>query len=183
MRSLTFIIVAVSAVWPATSAQARDVRRLQPSSKWVVNYADDSCSLGRSFGEGDRKVMLFLEQFVPGDTFNMMLVGKSVDLRSRRTKASVRFGPNEEESEETGVAATTNNTPAIILHGHQRLAPLTDAEKSAAKAAVDRKYAVRSTTDRSGTRESCNVARARKDPAVQPRARNRSDGRGTCGPA
>jgi outer membrane biosynthesis protein TonB len=138
MSSLRFIIAAAAAVWPVTSAEARDVRRLQPSSKWVVNYADDSCSLGRSFGEGDRKVVLFLEQFVPGDTFRMMLVGKSVDLRSQRNKVSVRFGPNEEESEETGVAATTNNTPAIILHGHQRLAPLTDAEKSAAKAAVDR---------------------------------------------
>jgi TonB family protein len=138
MRILIAIIAAVGAASIVAPAQARDVRRLQPSSKWVIDYADDSCRLSRSFGEGDRKVMLFLEQFVPGDTFNMMFVGKSVDLRSQRDKASVRFGPNEEESEETGVAATTNNTPAIILHGHQRLAPLTDAEESAAKAAVDR---------------------------------------------
>jgi len=46
-------------------------RHLAPSSPWVVNYADDSCSLGRAFGEGDQKVTVFFDQYEPGDTFTL----------------------------------------------------------------------------------------------------------------
>lgn len=136
MRSLTLIIAAIAVAWPV-AGQAREARHLQPSSKWVVNYSDDSCTLSRSFGEDDHKVTLFLEQFVPGDTFTMTLVGKPL-ARSRADDVTVRFGPNEVESEESGVAATTQNIPAVILHGPQRLAPLTEAERAARKSAIER---------------------------------------------
>lgn len=133
-------VAALAAAGLAASAQARDVRHLQPSSKWVVNYADDSCSLGRSFGEGNRKVNLILQQFVPGDSFNIMFVGYPVEPVNpvRPIKATLQFGPNEEKSDETGLTATTTKIPAFILDGMQRLAAPTKAEKSAAESATRR---------------------------------------------
>ena len=77
MRRLIGLGLALAMI-SAASAKPREVRHLAPSSVWVVNYADDSCSLGRSFGEGDRKITLFFEQFEPGDSFTLMFVGKAL---------------------------------------------------------------------------------------------------------
>ena len=35
--------------------------RLQPSSEWIVDYAENSCRMIRSFGEGDSKVIMLLK--------------------------------------------------------------------------------------------------------------------------
>ena len=136
MRSLISLVLAVSIPSIAVAAKAREVRQLKPSSQWVVDYANDSCSLGRSFGDGDRKISVFFDQFEPGDTFNMVFVGKALDSGDGWPKVTVQFGPNGDQSEAIAVGATTNNKPAIILQGGQRIVPLTDAEKAARKKAA-----------------------------------------------
>ena len=137
MRTLVGLLLAASIV-STGNAKPHEIRQLAPTGKWVVDYADDSCSLSRNFGEGDRKVTVFFEQFEPGDTFNVTLVGPSVDPKDRPVVGLLRFGPNEDEDEVTGAAALTNGIPAIIFQGGQRLVPLTDAEKSARKKAAAR---------------------------------------------
>ena len=134
MRRLIGLGLALAMI-SAASAKPREVRHLAPSSVWVVNYADDSCSLGRSFGEGDRKITLFFEQFEPGDSFTLMFVGKALgDLRDR-PMITVRFGPNEEQEEAAAISATNDGVPALILGSGNRIAPLTKAEKLARKKA------------------------------------------------
>ena len=135
MRSLIAFVLSVALV-STGNAKTLEVRHLQPTSQWVVDYADDSCSLGRSFGEGDRKVTLFFDQFEPGDTFNLTFVGKSMDSNYGSPKTSLRFGPSEEQVDATAVSATTKNVPAIIVEGGHRIGPLTDAEIAARKKAV-----------------------------------------------
>jgi len=132
MRSSIGFLLAVALV-SSGSAKERAVRQLAPSTQWVVDYANDSCSLGRGFGVGDQKVTLFFDQYEPGDTFNLTFVGKPVYVEMGSPKATIQFGPNEIPADETAVSATTKNTPAIILQGNQRLGPLTDAEKAARK--------------------------------------------------
>ncbi|MFL6729297.1 MAG: energy transducer TonB [Sphingomicrobium sp.] len=136
MRKLIAFVLAVAVVSTA-NAKTRDVRRLAASTRSVVDYAKDSCSLGRSFGDGDRKVTVFFDQYAPGDTFTLTFVGSSVDSNGLAQDATVKFGPNEEEDDVTVVGATTDNTPAIILQGSQRIAPLTKTEEAARKKAAD----------------------------------------------
>ena len=136
MRKSIFLLLAV-ALASAADAKPREVRHLAPSSRWVVNYANESCSLGRNFGEGDQKVTLFFDQYEPGDSFSLTFVGKPVAVAEVNPKAVVQFGPNEEPQEATAVGATTDHVPALILQGSQRIGPMTEDEKAARKKASD----------------------------------------------
>jgi TonB family protein len=135
MRSFLLMAVGVGLAWQSVSVQARDTRRLPPSSKWIVNYADDSCRLARKFGQGNSEVILIFDQFAPGDWFKLTFVGKSLRPRNelRPINAEMRFGPNELEFRTTGTTATTGSLPTFIVDEAQRLAPLTEAEASANK--------------------------------------------------
>ena len=124
-------------------ADARSVRRLQPSGKWVVEYAADTCRLGREFGQGNERVTVFFEQFVPGDIFNLTFVGRSIVTSGTASKAAIRFGPNEPVDPDNSVSvATVGSYPAILLGGFQRLAPATKSEQAASREAArnDRAY-------------------------------------------
>jgi TonB family protein len=124
------IAVGLALSLQAMPADARETRRLAPASKWVVNYAEDSCRLGRKFGEGDRQVILLLDQFEPGDWFKMMFVGKSIEARSSASiEGILRWGPSESEEEISGVSGMTGDLPTFLLDSTQRLAPLTEGEK------------------------------------------------------
>jgi TonB family protein len=116
------------------------VQHVTPSSKWVVDYGKDSCTLARSFGEGDDKVLLILRQFVPGDGFETSLVGKRVKPVSSSwpVKATLRFGPGEGEASAEGLTGTLNDLPSLIFHGNQSVAALTPQEEAALEAAAKR---------------------------------------------
>lgn len=138
MHFRTILLAAIPIALCTAPAEARSVRHLQPTGKWVVEYAADTCRLGREFGEGNNRVTVFFEQFVPGDIFNLTFVGRSFGSAAP-VKAAIRFGPNEEADPNNTVSlATVGSTPAILLGGFQRLAPTTEAEHLAAKEAAKR---------------------------------------------
>ena len=102
----------------ASAASAKDEPQvLQPSSKWNLDYAERNCRLLRTFGEGDDKVVLIMDQIRPGDTFSMTVaespmaglrldarnqtreVRRAVPLRFEAEQVAVRFGPGEESSD------------------------------------------------------------------------------------
>lgn len=72
-----------------------DALQLAPSSDWNLNYADDSCRIARSFGEGDKKVIFYIEKYEPGDVFAMLAAGEP--FKTRRDYAYVQFGQSEAE--------------------------------------------------------------------------------------
>lgn len=69
--------VACAAVAPLLMAASKPVR-LQPSTPWVLDYAENSCRLIRSFGLGDTKTVLGLESESP-DEVDMLAVGKPLE--------------------------------------------------------------------------------------------------------
>jgi TonB family protein len=133
MRSLLAVALSVAIAGQGAPLHARDVLRLKPSSQWHLDYAEDSCRLARKFGEGKQEVILFLDQFEPGDEFYIMLGGGDL-LRPknevRPIKVTLRFGPHEAENKLTVDTGTMEEKRALIVSGGQRLAPLTKAEEA-----------------------------------------------------
>jgi len=139
MRSLLVIALGFALTLQSVQAHGREQRVLQPSSKWIVDYADQNCRLAREFGAGDNLVTLLMDQFAPGDEFRITLAGKALGQSSLRIpiRAFVRFAPNEKPTEVTGFAALIAKTPAFIVSTSTRLAPYTDVERKALYRAID----------------------------------------------
>ena len=126
----------------ASPAKARSLRKMQPTGQWVVNYDEDTCRLAREFGDGKRSLTVIFEQFVPGDKFQLMFLGRPFDPAdiSTGTKATIRFGPNEAADDDNSVSfVTVGSVPGVLLGAFQRLAPTSAQEKLAAKQASDAK--------------------------------------------
>lgn len=111
---LSWLAVLAAASMPV---QAKEPLRLAPSSKWHVDYAPDSCRLGRSFGTGDNEVILILDRFQPGPMVFMSLIGKPARVRSNTRQTVIRFGPNEREQERHFDAATLDNGKPVMMVG------------------------------------------------------------------
>tara|TARA_R110000824_G_scaffold48565_7_gene137100 strand:- start:2453 stop:2725 length:273 start_codon:yes stop_codon:yes gene_type:complete len=61
-------------------AAERESISLEPSSNWIVDYADDSCRLIRQFGVNEDTVVVFFNRFAPGDEFHLTVAGEPVAL-------------------------------------------------------------------------------------------------------
>lgn len=138
MRRLLIAALSLGLIAESMPARAQDVVHLKPSTPWVVDYADDSCRLARTFGTGAEKVTLFLDQFQPDAGFYMTVGGEPV--RTRRgllnVKLRFRFGPTETEQEASADTGTLGGAPALLVNMSQRLGPLSNAEKAAQEAAT-----------------------------------------------
>lgn len=137
MRRMLFGFVAALACGGAP-AMAQEAIHLKPSSPWLVDYADDSCRLARTFGEGEQKVTLFLDQFQPDAGFYIILGGNLMEVNRDLLKLDlkVRFGPQELEQEETAHTGAMGKLPALIVDGGQRVAPLSEQERSTRDAMI-----------------------------------------------
>lgn len=112
-----------------------EVWSVAPSSKWVVEYADDSCRLSRSFGIGDDQVILVMDQYEPGDTFSLIFAGKRIVPRRQVSPmtALIRFGPHEAASDILGMPGEAGGHRAFIVTTQVRLAAPTEAQQRAWK--------------------------------------------------
>ncbi len=100
--------------------------RLQSSSQWIVDYAENSCRMVRSFGEGDSKVIMLLESESPDD-MDMVLTGKP--LKSDREEIVLKFLPHQEPTSK-GRPVTAKGQPGILFSDIQLL-PRDEAAKLA----------------------------------------------------
>lgn len=133
-RDLSIFVLLAALASPGMAA-AKEPLRLKPSSKWNVHYADDSCRMGRSFGEGDQMVVLLVDRYQPGDWMRISFVGKPAHTRLNEGKIGLRFGPAEAEQElEFYPGTVANRTPTLIIRGSLRIAPRSLEEIAAFKA-------------------------------------------------
>ena len=130
MRPIVASIVFAALLSGPAFAKPREVRRLQPAGKWVLNYADESCQLVRDFGTGDQKVTLVLYQLEPGDWFKLTLLGSSLKPARlyRPFTGRMQFGPAEADTEITVTTGTSGSESVLMLDATQRLAPLSEVE-------------------------------------------------------
>jgi TonB family protein len=110
MRSKS-ILVAITLA-PLLIGASKPIR-LQPSSPWDVDYAENSCRLIRVFGDSDSsKTVLILESGAP-DQMDMLVVGKS--MTTYADKVAATFLPMGSKSIEGDVIEDVRtHTPAVL---------------------------------------------------------------------
>jgi len=123
MRFSAFLSCA--AVAPLLMAAGQPVR-LQASTPWVVDYAENSCRLIRTFGQGDDKIVLGLESESP-DEVDMLVAGKPLDSSSAEVPA--RFLPVQGKPMKGRTVQTAVKRDPAILWSRVRLLPDDLAEK------------------------------------------------------
>lgn len=101
---------------------ASNPTRLQPSSGWVVDYADNSCRLIRMFGTGDYETKLVLESMAPDDIW-MLVVGKELGGVFPTAQVKARFVPGQDDFFTGTPALAEQNGPAAVW-SHVPLMPL-----------------------------------------------------------
>lgn len=69
---------------------------LAPSSPWNVNYANDSCRLGRVFADDKDMAVFYIDQFEPGPSMNVLVASKAFGSYAGG-KVVARFGPEGAE--------------------------------------------------------------------------------------
>ncbi|WP_420607588.1 energy transducer TonB [Novosphingopyxis sp.] len=130
----------IASSFTGTAAMAeKETLVLQPSSKWQVDYADDSCRLARQFGEGEQTSVLILDRYEPGDSFTMIVSGKPFGGTVNGDKAHLRFGPAEEEKDGYFASGDLNDQPAMIFASTSigKLAEIKTVSSKAAKKSDD----------------------------------------------
>lgn len=100
--------------------------RIRPSGPWILEYADNSCRLIRTFGEGEAKTVLLLESEAPG-RMNMLATGKP--LRSDKEEIGGKFLPIGVKPFEGRRVKTANGGDPAIIWSKVYLLPDQLAEK------------------------------------------------------
>lgn len=108
-------IAALAAVAPMLVAAGEPVR-LQPASKWVLDYAENSCRLLRTFGDPASPTLLLFERASPDSALSMVVIGKSLDTPPGKEEAEARFLPLEGLRFKHGQTATAaaGKAPAVL---------------------------------------------------------------------
>lgn len=95
MRTRAF--VALFSVAPLLVG-ASEPLRLQPATPWGVDYAENSCRLVRTFGQGNDQTQLVLESIAPGE-MSMTLIGSPLRADMSPvgdTQIDARFVPGQD---------------------------------------------------------------------------------------
>jgi hypothetical protein len=117
---MRFRMFLVSAVVAPLLAAAGQPLRLQPSTPWIVDYAEQSCRLIRKFGGGDTETLLLFESEAP-DEMDVLLVGRP--LRSSGDEVPARFLPVQGKPDMGRPVTSTDNGEPGILFSRVRLLP------------------------------------------------------------
>lgn len=99
-------LVACIAFCPMLVSASEPVR-IQPSSKWVLDYADNSCRLIRLFGEGGNQTKLAFEGVAPNE-ITMLIVGGTLRSSIGQGEVKARFLPGTDEPF-TGIAGEADH--------------------------------------------------------------------------
>jgi hypothetical protein len=99
------------ALFTSETIAAREQRTLEPSSVWLLDYADERCSLVRDFGADQDRVQLQLVSYGDWNNFRLMVSGPGLTPSSKPFGfASVRFAGDADDREADAVYGTLGET-------------------------------------------------------------------------
>ena len=112
------MIVALSATSLPAKANDSAVISLARTSKWEINYDQDSCHLLAKFGQGDQAAIMRITRFEPGSGFDLMLFGQMFSSDHPWQHSSIRFGDRPQfDAGDAGAGKTPEQLSFLILSG------------------------------------------------------------------
>lgn len=120
-------------VFPAAGKKPSGPVSLEPSSKWIMQYEDDSCRLLRSFGEDDRSIVLTMSRYGLGHSFNITIAGDRLKTTNLHRPLQLQFGAHEREFEVEFFRGKLGLRKALVGKERIRIAPLTEEQKNLVK--------------------------------------------------
>lgn len=92
-----------------------------PSTQWNVNFGEESCRLGRLFGEGEERHALFLEQFYPAVSVSLTAAGPGFRRFRSRARTRLRFSEAEEGRVDNPFTGEVEGVGDAVIYSYLRL--------------------------------------------------------------
>lgn len=108
-RSLALIPLTLALIAPSALAADKPPISLAKTSKWEMQYNDDSCNLIAQFGEGDAGVLMVITRTSPNEWFELKLYGEMLRHGAIALPIDVAFG-DQPLVKYMGMHATTTST-------------------------------------------------------------------------
>lgn len=107
-------IAVFASLWMSAMAGAATVPlRLEPASGWVLDYADERCSLNRRFASGDEWAHLRIDNYGSRDTFRLLIFGSAVPSTGKvAQRIKLRYNPDAEARRATSLNGRYEKDPA-----------------------------------------------------------------------
>lgn len=105
----SYLVVAVPA-----HAEQKEIR-LKPASNWLVDWADNNCTLSRKFGTKDAPFLLTMRAYGRGYLADIFLAGPNVSAFQRPLDITVAYGAVQPRKIRPQYAMATGYGPAIIF--------------------------------------------------------------------
>ena len=118
LRSLALAAAAFAFVASPLAAAEKLPMSLAKTSKWEMQYNDDSCTLSAQFGTGKDSVLVVFNRYDPGDGFDFRLYGRALRHNGGlRMPIELAFGAKPLQRFEALSAKATNaaKTPAVLI--------------------------------------------------------------------
>jgi hypothetical protein len=113
MRIRALALALVCSCSGVSAAQDRPPLRFEPTSNWVLDYADERCSLNRSFAAGDNLLKLRLDSYGSPVVYRMLLVGRNVPKTNKlEEQIQLRLTPDVAPLPYHTLNGTLDKTPA-----------------------------------------------------------------------
>lgn len=126
-------------------AHAEEPLRLAPTTDWLLDYAEERCTLHRGFGERDNALTLRIDWYGPRSSSRVLLIGASVpELSQVMTRLTHRFTPDSQDRESSGLNGHAGDLPAVSFS--TRFLPydqVLDEESRSYTEALERAAAIR----------------------------------------
>lgn len=110
-------VLAAASLGLGSPIGAEEPIGLKPSSKWVVDYADEKCRLLRWFGSGEEAAVLIFEQTSPSARFAMTAAGPQLKDFAKAGGIDLRFSDSQAKDKPVAAFAGTmaQRGPAVII--------------------------------------------------------------------
>lgn len=92
-----------------------------PSTQWNVNFGEESCRLGRLFGEGEERHARFLEQFYPAVSVSLTAAGPGFRRFRSRARTRLRFSEAEEGRVDNPFTGEVEGVGDAVIYSDLRL--------------------------------------------------------------
>ncbi len=128
-KYITLCSITAIAISSHPILAAKDTIILEPSSKWVMDYALEECTLSRSFGEDDKNLIINISRFSPSDRFELLFISKHLKKASSTRPASIKFGSQLDEQSynfkngTTILANSRKKIPTVIISNSVTIKP------------------------------------------------------------